>query len=316
MVYCVVPSTVTARVRRSIERGMSGRQGLEVVLEGREGERRVPAERRTRAAAREPWSERRLIRYADGRRVADRRAVLVPVPPPAELPRAARAHVSAVTFMEPLEVPADLRDDVEAVRAIIRFQCGERDLAELYSRWVDAIYTYLSITLDRGADVESLVSGVLADALRDLRDAAPGPGEVRPWLFGIAHRRAQPVSPERPRASNPVGRPVAAGDAKVKTSLDWITDDDLVLLIERRPPSERQLLVLRYFAGLSLLQVAGVMGIALEEATALHAAAVGAIDASLVAVTRSPRVEGRHPMGRLGHQTRVIHERRRALLAV
>jgi DNA-directed RNA polymerase specialized sigma24 family protein len=315
MVYCVVPSTVTARVRRSIERGLSGRQGLEVVLDGREGERRATGERRARAELREPWSERRQVRYPDGRRVADRRAVLVPVAPPADLPRATRAHVSSVAFMEPLEVPGDLRADVEAVRAIVRFQSGERDLAELYSRWVDPVYTYLSIALDRGADVESLVSTVLAEALRDARESAPGPGEVRQWLFGIAHRCARPVSPDRPRATRG-GNPAAEAGGKVKTSLDWISDDDLVLLIERRPPAERHLLVLRYFAGLSLSQVAEVMGVAVADAAALHGSAIRALEESLSAVTRSPRVEGRHPMGRLSHQTPVLHQRRRALLAV
>jgi RNA polymerase sigma-70 factor (ECF subfamily) len=316
MVYCVVPSTVAARVRRSIERGLSGRQGIEVLPEGRSGERRTPGDRRERADVREPWSERRCVRYAEGRRVADRRAGLVPVEPPPNLPRAVRANISSVAFVESLDVPAELREDVEAVRAIIRFQSGERDLAELYSRWIDAVYTYLHVTLDRDADVETYVSHVLSDALRDARDAAPAPGDVRPWLFGIAHRRARSSSLERPRPTLVGGHALAEAGAKVRMPLDWISDDDLVLLIERRPPAERHLLVLRYFAGLSLAEVAAVMELGDAEAAALHNSAVMALDASLSAVNRGPRVEERHPMGRLSHQTPVLHQRRRALLAV
>lgn len=314
MVYCVVPSHVAARVQRSVERGLANRQGVEVVREERRGERRAEQDRRREPEARDAWSERRRIRYADGRRVADRRAELVPVAPPVDLPRSVRAHIGEVEFREPLEVPLPLREDVEAVRAIVRFQAGDRDLAELYSRWFDSLYTYLSVTLDRGADVEAHVSAALSDALRDLRHAAPSPQDVRPWLFGIAYRVAKPASVHTPAVPSASSEPAIADN--VRTVLDWVNDDDLVLLIERRPPAERHVLVLRYFAGLGLGEIATVMELSASRVTALHRSAVDALDASLAAVTRSPRIENRHPMGRLTHQTPALRQRRRALLAV
>ncbi|HVE68413.1 MAG TPA: sigma-70 family RNA polymerase sigma factor [Solirubrobacteraceae bacterium] len=287
---------------------------MAVVREERAGERRADRDRRQAVEARDAWSERRRIRYADGRRVADRRAVLVPVAPPADLPRTARAHVAEVAFLEALEVPGDLRENVEAVRAIIRFQSGDRDLAELYSRWFDTLYTYLQVTLDRGADVESHVSAVLAEALRDATHAAPPPAGVRAWLFGIAYRVSQPACIQTPAAPGASNDPAIADN--VRTVLDWVKDDDLVLLIERRPPAERHVLVLRYFAGLGLGEIATAMECSPGNVEALLRAAVEALDASLAAVTRSPRVEGRHPMGRLTHQTPALRQRRRALLAV
>lgn len=320
MVYCVVPSEMAARARRSIERGMRGRPDIALVRERRSGERRELADRRESYELRAAWADRRRIRYASGRRVAERREALVPVAAPAGLPRAVRAHAAHLSFMDALEVPADFRENVDTVRAIIRLQAGECDFGELYGRWFDTIYTYLSVTLDRGADVESHVASVLAEALRQLPHVAPGPSKLRPWLFAIACSAALAHPPrelERKSASGNgpgSGEHVAGNESEAR--LDWLSDDELVLLIERRPRPERHLLVLRYFAGLGFAEIGEVMSITAADAAALHQAAVDSLDATLAAATRSPRVENRHPMGRLTQQTPVLHRRRRALLAV
>ena len=319
MVYCVMPSHMTARVRRTIERSLRDRDGIEVVEERREGDRRRGSERRSRTLALRPGSQRRRIRYAEGRRVAERRAVLVPVAAPGELPRAARQHAASLSFIEPLEVPVDFRADVEAVRAIVRYQSGEGEVAELYGRWFEPVYTYLSVTMDRGADVEAQVAAALAEVLRQLPGVEPAPAQVRPWLFGIAHRAAGPWSLEQPlprgRVNGHDHRLGENGKLEDAGGLEWLGDDELVLLVERRPPAERHLLVLRYFVGLSFTEIGTIMGIEAEDALGLHRSAVDSLEATLSAVTRSPRIEGRHPMGRLTHQTPVLHRRRRALLA-
>ena len=319
MVYCVVPPQAAGRVRRSIERGLCDRQGIEMVTERRGGERRARAERRKRSDGREAWMERRRIRYDDGRRVADRRVVMVPVAAPEELPRAVRQHSGLVSFHEALEVPKDFRNDVDAVRAVVRFQSGG-DFAELYSRWFDPLYTYLAVTLDHGADVEGAVSAALAETFRALLVEAPGPTQLRPWLFGNAHRVACP-SPAQPARRAPAnGHPVAAVNGAVpvesEDSLEWLKDEELVLLVERRPAAERHVVVLRYFAGLSFTEIGDVMGMPAMDAVALHRSAVDSLDVTLSTATRVPRVQDRHPMKRLIHQTPTLRQRRRALLAV
>jgi DNA-directed RNA polymerase specialized sigma24 family protein len=301
---------MSGRVRRAVERALRDVQDVAVVVERRRHERRAGGERRWQARGPVP-GDRRRVAYAEGRRVAERRAVLVPAAVPLEAGRAARQHAAALSFVAPLTVPEDFRRDVEAVRAIVRFTSGERDCAELYERWFDPLYTYLRVTLDRGADVDALVAAALADALRELAaGAAPSPTEVRPWLFGIAYRTARP----RVLELRPPDLP-AAGDRGGDDELHWVKDEELVLLVERRPAPERHVLVLRYFAGLSFAEVAGVMGIEPPRAIALHRAAVASLDATLASVARGPRAEERHPMGRLVHQTPTLRQRRRALLA-
>ncbi len=97
--------------------------------------------------------------------------------------------------------------------------------------------------------------------------------------------------------------------------MSWVSDDELLLLIERRPAAERHVLALRYLAGLGFAQISDVMGLARREAMETHREALRALEHTLSSVTRSPRVAGHHPMARLGHQTPVLHRRRRALLA-
>ncbi|MDX6648843.1 MAG: hypothetical protein QOJ97_794 [Solirubrobacteraceae bacterium] len=319
MVYCIVPSEMAGRVRRSVERGTRDRPDIAVLAEHRRGERRERAERRRASEPRAAWADRRRIRYVSGRRVAERREVLVPVAAPVDLPRAVRAHIADVLFVEALEVPADFREDIETIRAIVRFQAGERDFAELYGRWFDSIYTYLSVTLERGADVEAQVASVLSEALRQLPEVAPGPAQLRPWLFAIAYDGARAVPSghlTRAPANGNGHRPADPAQSEGQGALDWLSDDELVLLIERRPLPERHVLVLRYFAGLGFAEIGEVMAVDAGVALALHDTAVDSLDSTLAAATRSPRVENRHQMGRLIQQTPVLHRRRRALLAV
>ncbi len=319
MVYCVMAPSVAGRVRRALERGVERSEGLALVVERRRGDRRVGADRRTRRLSVPPAADRRRIAYASGRRIAERRAVLVPVQPPGDLPRSLRQHVAELSFFEALDLPDHFRDDVEAVRAVVRFQSGERGFEELYGRWFDPLYTYLRVTADRGADVESRVAAVLTEALRLLREVAPAPSELRPWLFALAYDASCADLPSAARAVHANGHtgPQAVSETPPEEDLlQWLSDDDLLLLVERRPTPERHALVLRYFAGLSFAEIAEIMRIAPAEATGLHRAAVDSLDATLAAVTRSPRMHDRHPMGRLTHQTPVLQRRRRALLAV
>jgi DNA-directed RNA polymerase specialized sigma24 family protein len=315
MVYCVVSREVAGRIRRSVERGMRDRPDITVLRERRSEERRERPERRQASEPRAAWADRRRIRYVSGRRVAERREALVAVAAPTGLPRAVRTHLAAVSFVEALEVPADFREDIETVRAIVRFQAGERDFAELYGRWFDSIYTYMRVTLDRASDVEGQVAHVISEALRQLPRVAPGPAQLRSWLFGIVYdgARAIPLGDDI-RPINGHG-PRSAG-AEDRHALDWLSDEELVLLIERRPLPERHVLVLRYFAGLGWADIGEVMAVDADVALSLHEMAVDSLDSTLAALTRSPRVEDRLQMGRLIQQTPVLHRRRRALLAV
>jgi DNA-directed RNA polymerase specialized sigma24 family protein len=313
MVYCVVSSDVTPRMQRLVERALRDDEGVRVVVERRVRDRRARGERRAAADARRSRAtERRRIRYRAGRRAGERRAGVVPVVP-RSLPRRAS---DGVVFVEALAAPSQLREDVEAVRAIARFQAGEPGALEaLYERWFDSLYAYMRVTLDRSADAEEAACAAMIAAAEEAVHVSPEPSRVRAWLFGLAHR----VSGAE--AAIPAGLAAASSledaDAAVEdVGLAWLADDELLLFVERRPGIERQVLALRYLAGLGFVDIAAAMAIDLDAAVALHANAVRCLSRTLGDVSRSPRVGGRLDMVRLGHQTPVLHRRRRALLAV
>jgi DNA-directed RNA polymerase specialized sigma24 family protein len=318
MVYCVVPPEVAPRVRRLFDHALGDTPGVAVIHERRGAERRRAEDRRVAADDAPGGGERRQVLYASGRRVAERRATLVPVARP-RLPRKAEHNADQVWFVEPLEVPPQLEQDIDAVRAIARFQAGERDMfAELYGRWFDPIYTYLRVVLGRPAEADQRVCTVFAQMLRELPRVAPTLGQIRAWIFGFAYQAAPFERSElaRPTPANGAAHPVTPGDGALEEScLDGLTDDDLLVLVARRPRAERHLLMLRYLAGLRFDEIAEILGLHLRETVELHGSTLSAVEATLAAVTRSQRVGGQLPMSQAKDQTRVLYRRRRALLA-
>jgi RNA polymerase sigma-70 factor (ECF subfamily) len=316
MIYCVVPPDVAPRVRRQVERALRDQPSVVLVEERRLADRRARQDRRALAA----WSpedvERRRIRYPEGRRVAERRATLVPVAGP-PLPRRLDEHAERLTFLEGLETPVEFQEEIEAIRAIVRFQTGHREaFAELYQRWFSPIYTYMRVTLDDPGEADQRACAVFAEAAHELPRLSLGVSELRPWLFGLAYRVASDGCPLLPAARSEAAGGESDADAPIEDEvLAWLTDEELLLLIARRPVPERHAVVLRYLAGLGFAEIAEIMQIPRHRALALHRSALGALEAMLSAVSRSPRVGGRHPMSRLGGQTPVLYRRRRALLA-
>ena len=319
MTYCLVPHDLAPKVARLLERSWRDDPTITVVIERRAHERRTSGELRTAAVLLRPAivTDRRRIRYPEGRRIAERRTILVPVAGP-PVPRVVRKYADQLIFVEALQPPPEFAEGIESVHAIVRLQAGdERALEELYNRYFDRIYTYLRVTLRRSPDAEDRTREVFFRMVEELPHLALSPAQIEPWLFGIAHRIAVSATVEIPSSVTAIAP--AEGEARFDgtESLEWLTDEDLQLLIERRPAEERHLLMLRYMAGLGFADIGAILGLSQRAVVELHRVAIDSLDASLAAITRSPHIGGRHHMVRVRRTspTPVIRERRRALLA-
>jgi RNA polymerase sigma-70 factor (ECF subfamily) len=319
--FCVVPGDLAPKLGPLLERSWRDDPSIAVVVERRAGDRRRTGERRSPSGGGPlvPFNRRR-IRYPDGRRIAERRAMLVPVAGPA-WPRGVRRHADRLVFVEPLAPPPDLCEGIEAAREIVRFQSGdERAVRELYERYFDRVYTYLRVTLKRRPYAEERTREVFMKMVEELPRLALSPSRVESWLFGIAHRAAlSGLAESRAGTHAPAGDVRAGGEEASgdgEESLDWLSDDELQLLIERAPMDERHVLMLRYMARLGFAEIGAVLGVAPEAAAELHRRAVGSLDASLATISRGPHAGGRHTMSIKAPQTPVIRQRRRALQAV
>jgi RNA polymerase sigma-70 factor (ECF subfamily) len=316
LLYCLVPDELSPRVHELLRRHFRDDPTVEVLVERRGPDRRVTAHRRQ---ARKPRSapERRRIRGSAGRRIAERRELLVPQGAP-ELPRRVRPYASRLVFVERL-APAGLdAEDRDTARIVVALQAGDRQLfATLYERYFDRVYGYLRLVFQASHPAEDATQQVFLKVLEALPRYDCPPRFFRGWLFTIARnyarnqlrneRRVEPADVDRLLAQEP------SAEADDLSVLDWISDDELNMLIERLPASQRQMLFLRYVVGLGTSEVAEILGQNPDAVRKQHARALGFLRARLVSLGRAPL--RRTPSGArvLVRKTPVVRMRRFSL---
>src|SRR5687767_3049379 len=195
MLHCLVPRQVADEVTPLLRAALPTDCRLHV--ERRMRMRRAAHDRRGDGAA--ARRERRHVRSASGRRVADRRASGRPAHAPPLPPELAALDL---TFVEIEPLTQVQRDDADSARLVVAVQAGDRDaFGKLYLRYFDGIYGYLRTALRDPHEAEDAAQDVFMQALRaipryELRGQPP-----RRWLFRIA--RNQAIDRARRRRSTP-----------------------------------------------------------------------------------------------------------------
>jgi len=318
--YCLVPRDLAPKLHDLLRRHFHDDPGTEVVVERRDSERRDEAERRAidRPAG---HTDRRRILGRGGRRVGERRAALVG----GELrglPRRARPHADRIMFVERLEPSEQRVEDLDTARAITRLQSGERDaFAILYMRYFDRVYSYLKVVFgDDDHTVEDAVQEVFVRVLAALPRYERRERPFRAWLFTIVrnHVLTQLERQGRVDLTDPAvldSWREGADESASLGSLDWITDRELMLFIERLPLPQRQVLVLRFMVGFSHREVAAILGRSESDVSVAQSRALRFLRERLTAVGRGPLApRPRDQMRRPLVKARVARRRRTALL--
>jgi RNA polymerase sigma-70 factor (ECF subfamily) len=233
------------------------------------------------------------MRNVDGRRVADRRATLIPVASPVGLPRRLAPHAARLPFVERLDLSDEHREDVDTARLVLRWQSGDRAaFTTIYERYFDRVYSYLRIALNDTHEAEDATQQVFMSMMEAMDRFELRTAPVRGWLFrivrnhAISHaRRAGRVRVEEPTAVD--RRRELAEDGAPPEVLAWLTDTDVVVLVERLPLAQRQVLLLRYMLDLSFQEVAEVLYRSPEAIRQLHQRALSSLRARLAALGRS-----------------------------
>ena len=151
---------------------------------------------------------------------------------------------------------AALERDVEIARAgdVAAFE-------RIYHRFAPAVASYLR--WNGVIDVESLTNEVMAQIHRNLPRFTGDAEAFRSWAFTIAHHRM--VDDRRAEGRRPTVVDGATyedgvvGDVE-EDALDALSDDGLLQLLDRLSPDQREVLLLRVVADLSLDDVALAMG--------------------------------------------------------
>ena len=144
---------------------------------------------------------------------------------------------------------------------------------ELYRESRDDLFAYVAGMLRDRSAAEDITMQAFERAYRRRRGFNPKRGSRRGWLFGIARNAALDELRRRRRhtalAAEPEDAEAAhAAEDAAETSLRRST---VRAAMERLPSRDRELVALKYFAGLSNAEIATVVGISESNAgTKLH----------------------------------------------
>ena len=152
----------------------------------------------------------------------------------------------------------------------------EADLAfeRLYRSNRDDVYAYVAGLLRDRAAAEEVTATAFERAYRKRGRFDPRRGEPRAWLFGIARNAALDELRRRGRQTELTAEPADLEAARVEASAEA---SERRLAVERGlaalAPGERELISLKFFAGLANAEIAAVLGIGESNAgTRVHRA--------------------------------------------
>jgi RNA polymerase sigma-70 factor (ECF subfamily) len=224
-------------------------------------------------------------------------------------------------FVERVAPTSEQAEDVDTARLVMRIQAGDdQGVADLYMRYFDRVYSYALMVLRDRHEAEDVTQQVFVDVIEGLPRYERRKQPFRAWLFVIVRNRmvdelkkrnrlevVEPQTLEREREN-------ADDGAHDLSALNWVTDKDLVVFIERMPIHYRQVLVLRYMLDLQTREVARILGRSEPDVRKVQQRALGFLRERLTALGR-----GSHDQTRVSYRRRtvrlpVLRARRFALL--
>jgi RNA polymerase sigma-70 factor (ECF subfamily) len=151
--------------------------------------------------------------------------------------------------------------DGELVRAA---QAGDADaFGRLYERYFDRIYGYLAVHLGSPDEAEDAAGQVFLRALESLPRYRWTGVPVRAWLFRIAHNLV--IDLRRHRTRHPVTSLVDGhvDERRLGDPTDWlaekVTREALLAAVDGLTALQRQVILLKFGAGMSNAEAAAVL---------------------------------------------------------
>lgn len=143
----------------------------------------------------------------------------------------------------------------------------------LYRSSRDDVYAYVASLLRDAPAAEEVTAAAFERAYRKRNRFDPDRGEPRAWLFGIARNAALDELRRRGRQAELAAEPAdleGLGSAGAEHDERRLA---VAAALERLEPRERELIALKFFAGLANAEIAQVLGLSESNAgTKLHRA--------------------------------------------
>jgi len=172
--------------------------------------------------------------------------------------------------------PARSRGVSQTLLATAADAPSDADVAfdSLYRSSRDDVYAYAASLLRDTSAAEEVTATAFERAYRKRSRFDPGRGEPRAWLFGIARNAALDELRRRDRQAELTAEPTdVAGVAVGETVEQSERRLALAAALDRLTPPERELVALKFFAGLANSEIATVLGLSESNTgTRLHRA--------------------------------------------
>ena len=164
--------------------------------------------------------------------------------------------------------PAPVADAVPADGPLSR-----ASFEDLYRETFDDVFAYAATLLrDRGA-AEDVVAAAFERAYRRMSTYDARRGSRRQWLFGIVRHAALDELRRRRRVASLAADPAAPEPALEDELADPVRRATVRAALARLEARDRELVALKFFAGLDNAEIAGVLSISPSNAgTRLHRA--------------------------------------------
>jgi RNA polymerase sigma-70 factor (ECF subfamily) len=217
------------------------------------------------------------------------------------LPRRARRYAERLVFIERIEPSEQTAEDIETNRLIVRYQGGDPQAMELvYMRYFERIYGYSRLLLRSYHEAEDVAQQVFANVIEALPRYEVRPEQpFRFWLFRITRNTALKALARSGRLQleevAEIERRVERPTPAALELVNWLSDNDLAILVERLPMAQRQTLILRYALELSSDEIATVLDRSPTAVRLLQHRALRMLEQRLTAL-REPRAIRRVPM--------------------
>jgi RNA polymerase sigma-70 factor (ECF subfamily) len=235
-----------------------------------------------------------------------------------ELPRRARRHAERLVFVQRIEPSDRHEEEVDTNRLIIRFQGGDQDaVSDLYMRYFNRVYSYLRLALRDPHEAEDIAQEVFMRVIGALERFQIRPDQsFTNWLMRIARNLAVTSLTSRGRIS--VEDPTRLNERQAHLpqldtrAFEWISDDELMMFVERLPLAQRQVLFLSYMLGLNGEEIAAVLAMSPAAVRKARSRATRMLESRLAIVVQGSSSSRftREPMRVVLRHARVLRARR------
>ena len=227
-----------------------------------------------------------------------------------------------VAFAERIEPAPEAAEDLDTARLVIAFQAGDQQaFTALYRRYFDRVYGYLRLVLRDHHEAEDATQQVFIKVLEALARYERRKQPFRAWLFVVVRnyavqllRKEDELTIGSEEINGRLERTRADAPGDQLRALSFVSDQDFMVLIERLPLAQRQVLALRYMLDLSHGEIAAIVDKEPGAVRALHHRALRALETRLTRLGRAPRHARDARMRRWVKRAPVLRERRFALM--